>query len=101
MVPYKPKPRQPAMTKAQLRAQGVLAMAQATTPIIKLPMKVRRQCGGCGEFDTVMVESGLLVPAFKCRACGYPPDRADHPPCGCNTASARRAAMQQYGWRTV
>jgi hypothetical protein len=72
MVPFKSKPRQPAMTKAQLREQGVQALAQATTPITKLPMKIRRQCRGCGEFDTVLVEPGLAVPAFKCPACGLP-----------------------------
>jgi hypothetical protein len=72
MAPFKRKPRQPAMTKAQLRAQGVQALAQATTPIIKLPMKIRRQCVECGHFTSVLVESGEAVPAFKCSACGYP-----------------------------
>jgi hypothetical protein len=72
MAHFKPKPRQPAMTKAQLRAQGIQALAQATTPIIKLPMKVRRQCVGCGDFNSVLVEPGQAVPAFKCSACGYP-----------------------------
>ncbi len=72
MAPFKPRPRQPAMTKAQLRAQGVQALAQATTPIVKLPMKVRRQCGACGDFSSVLVEPGHAVPAFKCPACGYP-----------------------------
>ena len=43
MAPFKRKPRQPAMTKAQLREQGVQALAQATTPIIKLPMKSRQK----------------------------------------------------------
>ncbi len=63
MAPFKPKPRQPHMTKAELRAQG--------TPIIKLPMKIRRQCGRCGDFNSVLVEPGQAVPAFKCSACGY------------------------------
>ena len=72
MAPSKQKPRQPAMTKAQLRAQGVQALAQATTPIIKLPTNVRRQCGRCGDFNSVLVEPGEAVPAFKCSACGYP-----------------------------
>ena len=72
MAPFKRKPRQPAMTKAQLRAQGVQALVQATTPIIKLPMKIRRQCGGCGDFNSVLVEPGEAVPPFKCSACGYP-----------------------------
>jgi hypothetical protein len=31
------------MTKAELRAQGIQALAQVTTPIIKLPMKIRRR----------------------------------------------------------
>jgi ribosomal protein L37E len=52
------------MTKAELRAQGIHALAQVTTPIIKLPMKIRRQCGRCGDFNSVL--------AFKCSACGYP-----------------------------
>jgi hypothetical protein len=60
------------MTKAELRAQGIQALAQVTTPIIKLPMKIRRQCGRCGDFNSVLVEPGQAVPAFKCSACGYP-----------------------------
>lgn len=71
MAPFKPKPRQPPMTKAELRAQGIQALAQVTTPIIKLPMKIRRQCGRCGDFNSVLVEPGQAVPAFKCSACGY------------------------------
>ena len=72
MAPFKPKPRQPPMTKAELRAQGIQALGQVTTPIIKLPMKIRRQCGRCGDFNSVLVEPGQAVPAFKCSACGYP-----------------------------
>ena len=71
MAPFKPKPRQPPMTKTELRAQGIQALAQVTTPIIKLPMKIRRQCGRCGDFNSVLVEPGQAVPAFKCSACGY------------------------------
>src|SRR5215467_14653067 len=71
MAPFKPKPRQPPMTKAELRAQGIQALAQVTTPIIKLPMKIRRQCGRCGDFNSVLVEPGQAAPAFKCSACGY------------------------------
>ena len=71
MAPFKPKPRQPPMTKAEVRAQGIQALAQVTTPIIKLPMKIRRQCGRCGDFNSVLVEPGQAVPAFKCSACGY------------------------------
>ena len=71
MAPFKPKPRQPPMTKAELRAQGIQALAQVATPIIKLPMKIRRQCGRCGDFNSVLVEPGQAVPAFKCLACGY------------------------------
>jgi hypothetical protein len=71
MAPFKPKPRQPPMTKAELRAQGIQALAQVTTPIMKLPMKIRRQCGRCGDFNSVLVEPGQAVPAFKCSACGY------------------------------
>ena len=70
MAPFKPKLRQPPMTKAELRAQGIQALAQVTTPIIKLPMKIRRQCGRCGDFNSVLVEPGQAVPAFKCSACG-------------------------------
>jgi ribosomal protein S14 len=46
------------MTKAELRAQGIQALAQVTRPIIKLPMKIRRQCGRCGDFNSVLVEPG-------------------------------------------
>jgi predicted RNA-binding Zn-ribbon protein involved in translation (DUF1610 family) len=58
------------MTKAELREQGIQALAQATTPIIKLPMKIRRQCGSCGQFSSVLVEPAQAVPRFSCPACG-------------------------------
>jgi hypothetical protein len=69
MAPFKRKPPQPAMSKAELRAQGVQALAQVTTPITKLPMKIRRQCKDCGRFNSVLVEPGEAVPAFKCSTC--------------------------------
>jgi hypothetical protein len=72
MAPFKRKPRQPPMTKAELREQGVQALAQATKPIIKLPMKIKRQCGRCGDFNSVLVEPGAAVPPFECSSCGYP-----------------------------
>jgi hypothetical protein len=50
------------MTKAELRAQGIQALAQVTTPIIKLPIKIRRQCGHCGDFNSVLVEPGQISP---------------------------------------
>jgi len=71
MPPLKPKSRQPSMSKAELRAQGVQALAQASKPVMKLPMKIKRQCGRCDHFNTVVVEPGAAVPAFKCSACGY------------------------------
>jgi len=41
------------MTKAELRCTRQLrALAQVTTPIMKLPMKIRRQCGHCGDFNS-------------------------------------------------
>jgi hypothetical protein len=64
-------PRQPSMSKAELRAQGVQALAQAAKPITKLPMKIKRQCGRCDQFNSVLVEPGEAVPDFKCSACGY------------------------------
>jgi transposase-like protein len=70
MPPLKPKSRQPSMSKAELRAQGVQALAQAAKPITKLPMKIKRQCGRCDQFNTVLVEPGEAVPDFKCSACG-------------------------------
>jgi transposase-like protein len=71
MPPLKPKARQRPMSKAELRAEGMQALAQTSKPIMKLPMKVKRQCGRCDHFNTVMVEPGEAVPAFKCSACGY------------------------------
>jgi len=55
------------MTKAELRAQGIKALAQVTTPIVKLPMKIRRQCGRCGDFNSVLVEPGHGVQVFGLR----------------------------------
>jgi len=34
-------------------------------------MKIKRQCGRCDHFNSVLVEPGEAVPAFKCSACGY------------------------------
>jgi hypothetical protein len=64
--------RAPALTKAELRAQGDQALAAATKPIVKLPTKLVRQCGRCGEFGSVMVEPGQAPPAFKCKSCDAP-----------------------------
>jgi len=68
----RPKRRAPPMTKAELRAQGELAMATATKPIVKLPTKLVRQCGRCGEFSSVMVEPNQPPPEFKCKSCDGP-----------------------------
>ena len=66
------RPRGPALTKAELRAQGDQAMAAATKPIVKLPTKLVRQCGRCGESSSVMVEPGQAPPAFQCKSCDKP-----------------------------
>jgi hypothetical protein len=60
------------MTKAELRAQAEKAMAAATKPIVKLPTKLVRQCGRCGELNSVMVEPGDAPPPFKCKSCDAP-----------------------------
>ena len=70
--PFKPRYRGPALTKAELRAQGQQAMAAASKTVVKLPTKLVRQCGRCGEFTTVMVEPGDATPAFKCKSCDRP-----------------------------
>ena len=61
--------RAPALTKAELRAQADKALASATKPIVKLPTKLVRQCGRCGEYTSTMVEPGEPVPPFKCKVC--------------------------------
>ncbi|HET7255006.1 MAG TPA: hypothetical protein VFJ46_14700 [Xanthobacteraceae bacterium] len=61
--------RGPALSKAELRAQADQAMTAATKPIVKLPTKLSRQCGRCGEFSAVMVEPGQAPPAFACKRC--------------------------------
>ncbi len=63
------RPKGPALTKAELRAQAVAAVAGVNKPIVKLPTKHVRQCGRCGEFSSVMVEPGQEPPAFKCKYC--------------------------------
>jgi hypothetical protein len=67
--------RAPALTKAELRAQANQALAAATKPIVKLPTKLVRQCGRCGEFASVMVEPGQTPPEFKCKSCDAPARR--------------------------
>jgi hypothetical protein len=69
------RPRGPALTKAELRAQAIEATAAATKPIVKLPTKHVRQCGRCGEFTSVMVEPGQEVPKFTCKVCDKPAKR--------------------------
>ena len=61
--------RGPALTKAEMRAQADLAIAAATKPIVKLPTKLVRQCGRCGEATATMVEPGQPTPEFKCKTC--------------------------------
>ena len=57
------------MSKAELRAQGNQAVAAATKPVKKLPTKLSRQCGKCGEITAVMIEPGDAPPPFKCKSC--------------------------------
>jgi hypothetical protein len=47
-------------------------MAAATKPVVKLPTKLVRQCGRCGEFSSVMVDPGEPAPPFKCKTCDKP-----------------------------
>ena len=61
--------RGPALTKAELRAQADAAIAAATKPVVKLPTKLSRQCGKCGEITAVMVDPGATTPPFKCKRC--------------------------------
>jgi hypothetical protein len=70
--PPRIRQRAPALTKAELRAQAAQALASATKPIVKLPTKLVRQCGRCGEFCSVMVEPGETPPEFKCKSCDAP-----------------------------
>jgi len=71
-APMRMRQRAPALTKAELRAQADQALASATKPIVKLPTKLVRQCGRCGEFASVMVEPGQAPPEFKCKSCDAP-----------------------------
>jgi DNA-directed RNA polymerase subunit RPC12/RpoP len=68
----KQRRRGPALTKAELRAQGDQAIAAGTKPIVKLPTKVVRKCGRCGEPSSVMVEPGQATPGFQCKSCDKP-----------------------------
>jgi hypothetical protein len=61
--------RAPPLSKAELRARGDHAVATANKPIIKLPTKLVRKCGRCGEMSAVMVEWGQSPPKFTCRIC--------------------------------
>lgn len=66
------RPKAPPTTKAELRAQAELAVASVSKPIVKLPTKLVRQCGRCGESNAVMVEPGDLPPEFRCKHCDGP-----------------------------
>jgi hypothetical protein len=67
--------RRPPLSKAELRAQADQALAAATKPIVKLPTKLVRQCGRCGEPNSVMVEPGAAPPPFACKICDKPAKR--------------------------
>ena len=60
------------MTKAELRALAEQAVATATKPAVKLPTKLVRTCGRCGEPSSVMIEPGGETPPFKCKTCDKP-----------------------------
>jgi hypothetical protein len=64
--------RAPPLSKAELRAQGDRAVAAASKPIVRLPTKVVRQCGRCGETSSVMVEPDQPLPDFRCKRCDAP-----------------------------
>lgn len=70
------RPKGPPLSKAELRAQAEAAMAGATKPVTKLPTKLTRQCGRCGESSAVMVEPGEETPPFHCKHCDGPVRRA-------------------------
>jgi hypothetical protein len=69
------RPKAAPLTKAELRAQSEQAMAAFTKPIVKLPTKLVRQCGRCGETSHVMVEPGEAAPPFQCKLCDKPSKR--------------------------
>jgi len=66
------RPRSPPLSKAELRARADHAVATASKPIIKLPTKLVRKCGRCGEANAVMVEWGQAPPKFTCKTCDAP-----------------------------
>jgi hypothetical protein len=70
------RPKAPPTTKAELRAQAMQAVASASKPIVKLPTKLVRQCGQCGESNAVMVEPGEAAPPFTCKHCDGPVKRS-------------------------
>jgi hypothetical protein len=67
------------MTKAEMRAQAEQAVAAVSKPIVKLPTKLVRQCGRCGESNAVMVEPGEGPPEFWCKHCDGPVKRRKAP----------------------
>jgi len=68
MPPLKPKARQRPMSKAELRAEGMQALAQTSKPIMKLPMKVKRQClpAGLEVMHELQLAPLALRAAFLC-----------------------------------
>ncbi|MEA2930266.1 MAG: hypothetical protein QOG38_2694, partial [Hyphomicrobiales bacterium] len=36
---------------------------------VKLPTKLMRQCGKCGEMTAVMIDPGAATPPFQCKRC--------------------------------
>ena len=69
------RPKAAPLSKAELRAQSEQAMAAFNKPIVKLPTKLVRQCGRCGETSHVMVEPGEAPPPFQCKLCDKPSKR--------------------------
>jgi hypothetical protein len=71
--------RPPQPSKADLRAQAELAMAEYAGEVVRLPTVVRVRCGTCGHRGEVHVPPGGTPPRFRCTKCGTAdgPARAD------------------------
>ena len=68
------KPRQPAMTKAELREQSERLMKDAMerkVTVTKGKTRMEVKCGKCGAPNRVSAEMGQTRVDYTCKECGH------------------------------
>ena len=68
------KPRQPAMSKAELREQSERLMKDAmerNIAVTRGKTRIEVKCGKCGAPNRVSADMGQTRVEYKCKECGH------------------------------